>query len=377
MSASFTPTAIATCTAQWTAIYVAPPTPTYSVNFYSEGNLVAGTTNVAGTIITCPAAPTRAGYIFQGWSACPAGGTYTITGVATINAIWVEVLAPQPNTTGGQNAHKDEPVTLVVNSALTGQQYSDPAVGIKLTLTPNEADKTQAPLNSDHQVVFMDGRLAHVTGSGLRPNSDVQVYISKSSLTGISPLPVATAAFGHAKAAAFDDPILLGTLHTDANGNFADWLPIPAGLAVGAHVLQVDGYAPDWSLHSANFPVLYAVPHTYTKSLTVYFTPDSAKFTAETTKAVADLIALLPTDGQSFTVDSKGFVYPIDNHTANMRISSARAQAVALALKNGIKALGQEATVDHVGLGRINVAKKTSRRVEATVSWTVFETTSK
>ena len=340
----------------------------------NQGTTVASTTNVAGTVITCPAAPTRAGYIFQGWSACPAGGSYTITGAATITAIWVEELAAQPNATGGENAHQPEPVTLVVNAALTGQQYVDPTVGIKLTLTPNEADKTQAPLTSDNQVVFKDGRLAHVTGSGLRPNSDVQVYISKSAIAGLNALPVAPAGIGHAKAITFADPILLGTLKTDANGNFADWLPIPAGLEVGSHVLQVDGYAPDWSLHSANFPVLYAVPHTYSKSLTVYFTPDSAKFTAATTKAVAALIALLPKDGQSFTVDSKGFVFPIDNHTANMRISSARAKAIALALKNGIKALGQQATVDHVGLGRINVAKQTSRRVEATVSWTVFET---
>ena len=374
-AASFTPTGNATCTAQWTAIQVAPPAPpTYLVSFVNQGTTVASTTNVAGTVITCPAAPTRAGYIFQGWSACPAGGSYTITGAATITAIWVEELAAQPNATGGENAHQPEPVTLVVNAALTGQQYVDPTVGIKLTLTPNEADKTQAPLTSDNQVVFKDGRLAHVTGSGLRPNSDVQVYISKSAIAGLNALPVAPAGIGHAKAITFTDPILLGTLKTDANGNFADWLPIPAGLEVGSHVLQVDGYAPDWSLHSANFPVLYAVPHTYSKSLTVYFTPDSAKFTAATTKAVAALIALLPKDGQSFTVDSKGFVFPIDNHTANMRISSARAKAIALALKNGIKALGQQATVDHVGLGRINVAKQTSRRVEATVSWTVFET---
>ena len=352
--------------------------PYYLVSFVSQGMTWASTQAEVGTTFACPSAPPRDGYIFKGWEGCAPGELYTITGPATLNAIWVELLSAQPNAVGGQNAHKDEPVTLVVNTALTGQVYTDPAVGIKLTLTPNEADKTQAPLNADHQVVFKEGRLAKVSGSGLHPNSDVQVYISKSALTGLSALPVATAALGGEKAVVITDPILLGTLHTDANGNFMDWLPIPADLAPGAHALQVDGYAPDWSLHSANFPVVYTtqvqVKHNFSKSLTVYFTPDSAAFTGATTKAIADLIGLLPKDGESFSVSSQGFVYPIDSHTANMRISSARAQAVALALKNGIKALGQQATVDHVGLGRLKAADKTSRRVEATVSWTVTET---
>ena len=366
---TFTPSANTTCTASWTYI-----PPVYTVTFVSNGSTVSSTSGVAGTVITCPAAPTRAGWIFKGWSACAAGGSYTITGSATISAIWVEELAAQPNANGGENNHQAAPAILVVNPAINGDVYSDPTSGMRLTLTPHEADQTPAPLNSENQVVFKDGRLAKVAGSGLQPNSDVKVYISKDAITGLQSLTVGTAAIRN-KSAIIGDVVLLGTLHTDANGSFSEFLPIPQGLAIGAHVLQVDGYAKDWSLQSANFPVLYALPKVVTKSLTVYFTPDSAEFTAATKAAIAALVAQLPKDGEQFSISSKGFVYPIDSHTANMQISSARAKAVAGAIKAAIKALGQEATVDHVGLGRLKAAKSTSRRVQATVSWTVYTTT--
>ena len=366
---TFTPSANTTCTASWTYI-----PPVYTVTFVSNGNTVSSTSGVAGTVITCPAAPTRAGWIFKGWSACAAGGSYTITGSATISAIWVEELAAQPNANGGENNHQAAPAILVVNPAINGDVYSDPTSGMRLTLTPHEADQTPAPLNSENQVVFKDGRLAKVAGSGLQPNSDVKVYISKDAITGLQSLTVGTAAIRN-KSAIIGDVVLLGTLHTDANGSFSDFLPIPQGLAIGAHVLQVDGYAKDWSLQSANFPVLYALPKVVTKSLTVYFTPDSAEFTAATKAAIAALVAQLPKEGEQFSISSKGFVYPIDSHTANMQISSARAKAVAGAIKAAIKDLGQEATVDHVGLGRLKAAKSTSRRVQATVSWTVYTTT--
>ena len=366
---TFTPSANTTCTASWTYI-----PPVYTVTFVSNGSTVSSTSGVAGTVITCPAAPTRAGWIFKGWSACAAGGSYTITGSATISAIWVEELAAQPNANGGENNHQAAPAILVVNPAINGDVYSDPTSGMRLTLTPHEADQTPAPLNSENQVVFKDGRLAKVAGSGLQPNSDVKVYISKDAITGLQSLTVGTAAIRN-KSAIIGDVVLLGTLHTDATGSFSEFLPIPQGLAIGAHVLQVDGYAKDWSLQSANFPVLYALPKVVTKSLTVYFTPDSAEFTAATKAAIAALVAELPKDGEQFSISSKGFVYPIDSHTANMQISSARAKAVAGAIKAAIKDLGQEATVDHVGLGRLKAAKSTSRRVQATVSWTVYTTT--
>jgi uncharacterized repeat protein (TIGR02543 family) len=366
---TFTPSANTTCTASWTYI-----PPVYTVTFVSNGSTVSSTSGVAGTVITCPSAPTRAGWIFKGWSACAAGGSYTITGSATISAIWVEELAAQPNANGGENNHKAAPAILVVNPAINGEVYSDPTSGMKLTLTPHEADQAPAPLNSENQVVFKDGRLAKVTGAGLQPNSDVKVYISKDAITGLQSLTVGTAAIRN-KSAIIGDVVLLGTLHTDAAGSFSDFLPIPQGLAIGAHVLQVDGYAKDWSLQSANFPVLYALPKVVTKSLTVYFTPDSAEFTAATKAAIAALVAQLPKEGEQFSISSKGFVYPIDSHTANLQISSARAKAVAGAIKAAIKDLGQEATVDHVGLGRLKAAKSTSRRVQATVSWTVYTTT--
>ena len=75
-------------TAQWNA------NATITITFNSEGgSAVSAVTGLEGTTITLPAAPTDAGYSFNGWFTAPSGGTaltspYTLTASTTLYAQW-------------------------------------------------------------------------------------------------------------------------------------------------------------------------------------------------------------------------------------------------------------------------------------------------
>ena len=74
--------------AQWTA------NATDTVTFNSEGgSTVSSQSGLQGTTITLPSAPSRAGYVFNGWFAAPSGGSaltspYTLAGSVTLYAQW-------------------------------------------------------------------------------------------------------------------------------------------------------------------------------------------------------------------------------------------------------------------------------------------------
>ena len=75
-------------TAQWNA------NATITITFNSEGGSAVSTvTGLAGTTITLPAAPSDAGYTFNGWFTAPSGGTaltspYTLSASTTLYAQW-------------------------------------------------------------------------------------------------------------------------------------------------------------------------------------------------------------------------------------------------------------------------------------------------
>jgi outer membrane protein OmpA-like peptidoglycan-associated protein len=187
--------------------------------------------------------------------------------------------------------------------------------------------------------------LAHTSGSGFKPNSDVHVYI-------------------------FSTPILLGILRTDANGNFVGDLPLPAGLSAGDHTVQVDGYAPDNSVRTADVPVVYAASKPMTVTKSVFFSPDSTKLSAYTIKKITSLVKGLPAGSTLVTAKIVGFVYPINSAAANKKISNGRASNIATLLKK----LGVTGNFTVIGAGRDKVADPTARRVDLAITYTTLVT---
>ena len=99
LTSPYTLTTSTTLYAQWTA------NPTITITFNSEGgSSVSTATGLHGTTITLPAAPTYAGYTFNGWFSAASGGTaltspYTLTTSTTLYAQWtVNPTTPSPST---------------------------------------------------------------------------------------------------------------------------------------------------------------------------------------------------------------------------------------------------------------------------------------
>lgn len=84
--------------------------------------------------------------------------------------------------------------------------------GWELTIGAAKKDGTPKPLDSDYSISTRDGEKAVTSGSGLAPNTWVDLYV-------------------------FSDPVFVGTVETDSSGRFDAEFDIPAGLTFGAHTL--------------------------------------------------------------------------------------------------------------------------------------------
>lgn len=110
---------------------------------------------------------------------------------------------------------------------LTGPQ-SDPfgmVIGAK-----TGPDGELLDLDADGNIVFTSGKFVAVSGSGFKANRDVKVYL-------------------------FSEPLLLGTITTDANGEFSESLPLPESVAPGNHTIQANGFRPNDSVRSVSLGV--------------------------------------------------------------------------------------------------------------------------
>lgn len=215
--------------------------------------------------------------------------------------------------------------------------------GWSLNLFGRDANGKNVQLDANGNIVFRSGRLAYTNGDGFKANSPVKVYI-------------------------FSTPILLGNLTTDAAGSFEGQFNLPSGLEPGAHTVQVDGFAPDGSVRTANVPVIYATAKPATVSLNLYFEPDSAKLTGATKSALHMFVAGIPAAAEDLKISTKGYVYPIRNKQSNTKVSTARARNVAAALK----AAGVSAIYSAAGLGRLPAKSKASRKVVVNLSYNQY-----
>ena len=84
--------------------------------------------------------------------------------------------------------------------------------GWELTIGAAKKDGTPKSLASDYAISTRDEEKAVTSGSGLAPNTWVDLYV-------------------------FSDPVFVGTVETDASGSFNAEFEIPAGLTFGAHTL--------------------------------------------------------------------------------------------------------------------------------------------
>lgn len=183
--------------------------------------------------------------------------------------------------------------------------------GWQLKVGGRGADGQPQPTTSAGTVQVPQGGGVFVQGSGYAPGTTVVIY-------------------------ALNPAIQLGTLTVGPDGTFRGTLPLPASIAPGSAVIQVNGYAPDMQVRSASFGLRVIADKTgtlQTTSTTVYFAAGSSHLSADAKKALAKTAKSLPKGAEGIRVSSVGYVQGTSDTSNDYTLSTARATVVADQLK--------------------------------------------
>ncbi|MCF8529345.1 MAG: InlB B-repeat-containing protein [Aquiluna sp.] len=260
-SYSFTVTAtnaVGTSSSSASSAAVTIAATNYTVSYNSNGgSSVTSASFIAGGSISAPSNSTRSGYTFNGWSTTLNDVATKVTfpyspGVSsniTLFALWTAVQVVDSGSGGSgstptnptfptmptapsvpENAIKPTPPVTQVTKPIGSVEGSSQAVTVtpdaaheKLVATgfgwelsvavENPAGDT-APVREEIPLKFQLANKAAVAGSGLRPNSKVQVWV-------------------------FSEPTFVGETETNSSGSFETNLALPASILQGIHTLQV------------------------------------------------------------------------------------------------------------------------------------------
>jgi flagellar motor protein MotB len=150
--------------------------------------------------------------------------------------------------------------------------------------------------------------MAEASGMGLRPGSQVRLYVLPSTD--------------------------LGSITVGSDGSYSGSVPVPSGLALGAHTLQANGFSSSGSVRSLSLGVQVVparVAVNRKASARVLFRPMSPVISAQGRKALNALARQAGTSGKRTVV--VGFVKP-KSSTSDRTLSTKRARAVAAYLKS-------------------------------------------
>jgi outer membrane protein OmpA-like peptidoglycan-associated protein len=198
-------------------------------------------------------------------------------------------------------------------------------------------------LDSEGFVVAQPDTVIEVSGTSFFPGTQVGVYL-------------------------VDESEILGTTRVDAGGSFSGSFAIPAGLASGTYVVQVNGYGPAMALRSTSMGIRLANPRRVILRRTVYFDVLSPRLDARSQAVLNGLINRVPKNAYDVQVRSVGFVQPTINRDNDESLSFDRARRTARYLRsNGIKG-------SYVinAKGRAKQTDWQGRRATVTVSYTVL-----
>ncbi len=103
------------------------------------------------------------------------------------------------------------------------------------TITALQSDGTTDGLDANGHLVLNSDGAVRVTGEGFVPGSIVDVWV-------------------------FSTPTFVGSVQVLADGTFAATLPLPAGLALGQHTLQLDGVGADGNARTVSTGIVLKAP---------------------------------------------------------------------------------------------------------------------
>lgn len=248
------------------------------------------------------------------------------------------VVPTEPVKPGQSNAlENNQPVKTVLVPTNVSDGLTLKAPGWSLTLHGTDEDGKHAPLNSEAQIVLTPGLFASTVGTGFKPLSTVKVYV-------------------------FSEPILLGTLQTDASGKFIGKLPVPASLNLGQHTIQVSGFSPSDIVRTASIGVVVAAKPIVSK---VIFGGDSAVITAKALAQLKAFAAQLKKRSDKPTITLEGYVMATSDTSYDKKLSALRASAV----KQTLQKFGVIAKFRTKAMGIAPQKGAVARRVDALATW--------
>ena len=170
-----------------------------------------------------------------GWS--PAGGPSAPVTPGGVTPAPQPVPIPTPLAPGDSllqtNGAADPNVTVDANTSTNGLVISGD--GWRMDLDGLGPDGKPLSLGPDGSLRLANERDVATEGSGFLPNSEVDLYVDPPvQATGASTRTGTRAEAG----------IYVGTVRTDASGNFSGTATLPEDITPGDHVLQAVGYSP-------------------------------------------------------------------------------------------------------------------------------------
>jgi outer membrane protein OmpA-like peptidoglycan-associated protein len=191
-------------------------------------------------------------------------------------------------------------------------------------------------------LILEQDRMARVEGTGFLSNSEVRLYV-------------------------FSTPRYIGSVTTDASGNFSGEVPIPMDLAVGRHTLQANGYSKEINVRSLSLGVVVKAdraPRTRVAKATVTFLPLSAQLSPQTKDQLRAL--LKGRKGAAVRTLAVGYVQPTSVMANDEALSTARAKAV----KSYLRSLGLTGPVAARGDGIARETGAAGRKVVVSIRYT-------
>jgi hypothetical protein len=193
----------------------------------------------------------------------------------------------------------------------------------------------------------------NLIGTGYKPNSTVYVYI-------------------------FSSPTILGAVQTDANGGFTHAFAIPTGIAIGNHVLQINGATAlnqvrsvsiGLTVATATTGVPTAAPGSQKASVKVLFASGKTTLSAVAAAQIEAITSLLPDGAQNVLVTLTphiGVAVP----TAAMRtLAAKRVSKIKTALK-AAGLTGQFVVAKAVGTPVTTSASAKQSFITVLLNWT-------
>jgi uncharacterized repeat protein (TIGR02543 family) len=322
-------------------IIIAPTTNSPGAITYSAS--CAGVATVAGTTATflnpglCVITATV--------SAAPNYSSATISMTLTITpaVVYVPPVVP-PTTTNPTVTGSNGTLTLVYQKPagkviLDSKDPGDPNENWTLKLQGTDPNGTPTPLNTLKQLEFETGNKVVTEGTGFKPSTTVVVFI---------------------------DTLKLGTLTTKLNGTFRAAFFIPASLAPGVEIIQVNGITKNNVLRSVSLPIVIGAAGKFTLKRSVYFLGDSAKVTGKGGEVLLSILAVLR-GKKNIVVTVSGWVKETSDKSYDARLSKERAQNMVYVLQD---IYGIKGKYSYKGYGISPENTEKSRRADIVITYT-------